>query len=381
MKFICAPDSFKESLDASRAAAAMATGIRRVLPDADVVLCPVGDGGEGTLDALLQSGDGLPLSTQVSGANGSCVDGRYGTFHGGKHAFVESAAAVGLGLIPAAERRAMHAHSVGVGELILAAARQKPERIIVGVGGTASNDAGCGMAQTLGIRFFDRYGRQIKVALSGRMLTTVDRIDPSGSSQLLDECQIIAACDVVNPLFGINGAARVYGPQKGASADEVEALDEGFCHIAGCIARDLGIDVQAAAGAGAGGGLGAGLLAFAGATLTPGIELVLDLVRFSQRAPGAVCCLTGEGRLDAQSLAGKACLGVAQAAAGMGIPTIALVGAWRATELPLADAGLLDCIVIGKDLPEWQSMQQAEALLTNAAAGVAERFRQGSLPA
>lgn len=373
MKVICAPDSYKESISAVDAASAMAEGVRRVAPDALVDVCPVGDGGEGTLGALLEAIDGRLVAARVHGIFGEMIDASFGVFGDGSFCFVESAAAIGLAAIPAAERDVMSASSYGVGELMLEAAASSPQRIIVGVGGSATNDGGCGMAQAIGVRFFDASDRLIGQPVAGGTLRNIARIDMTGRSKRLDGIGLCVACDVNNPLTGPDGAAIVYGPQKGATLAQAGELDDGLSHLAEVIRRDLGLRIEATPGAGAAGGLGGGLLAFAGAKLDSGIETVLDATGFADRIAGADLCLTGEGRLDAQSLAGKACLGVARAATRSGVATIALVGAAGPGADECVAAGLSDYVVIGEALPADQSMRQARSLLADAAAAVIKK--------
>lgn len=374
MKIICAPDSFKESLSAVAAANAMAEGIRQVMPDAVIDCCPVGDGGEGTLEALLESGGGQLLTTQVSGPSGEITTASFGLLGNRQFAFIESAMAIGLPLIPADQRDVMKATSFGVGELLLQAVAHKPQEIIIGVGGSATNDGGCGMAQALGVRFYDDQDKRMEEPICGEMLGAVSRIDATHRNPTLNNISITIACDVNNPLTGSNGAAQVYAPQKGASATQVSQLDAGLSNQAMIIRRDLGIDIEHVAGAGAAGGLGGGLLAFAGATIESGINSVLNAINFHERARGCDLCLTGEGRLDDQSLTGKACIGVAKAAAMQNVPTIALVGSIGPGVEECLAAGLDDYVLIGEGLPAEESIRRAASLLTETAARLTKRF-------
>lgn len=373
MKVICAPDSFKGSLAAAEAASAMAAGLRDAIPGLVVDCCPVGDGGEGTLAALLGALDGQAIGCRVLNAHGEPVDAQWGVFARQGFSFVESASAIGLDRDPT-KRNVLTASSFGVGQLIAAACEEAPARLLVGLGGSASNDGGCGMAQALGVRFFDPSARLIDVPLSGATLSTIDRIDLSGLSPPVAGTDICALCDVTNPLTGTNGAAHVYAPQKGASAAEVEALDAGLIHLAALLMRYRGIDVDNVPGAGAAGGLGAGLLAFTGATIVSGIETILDALQFDERVAGADLCLTGEGRLDGQSLSGKACMGVAARAKKQGVPVIALVGDASPGARECLAAGLADVVVIGDGLPAEESIRNAAPLLTAAAARTARKY-------
>jgi glycerate kinase len=353
----------------------MAAGLRSVIPDAVIDCCPVGDGGEGTLAALLEAAAWRRVSITAAGVFGDEVDACIGLLAEGNLAYVESAAVIGLGAISTDQRNVMAASSFGVGELILRAAEYSPARIVVGIGGSATNDGGCGMAQALGVRFYDASNKLIHTPISGASIAGISRVDVSQRSSLIANIPIDVACDVRNPLTGPDGAAFVYGPQKGASPAQVQQLDDGLANVASVISKDLGIDISVLPGAGAAGGLGAGLVAFAGATLVSGIDTILDAVRFSSRVEDANLCLTGEGKLDAQSLSGKACIGVARAAARAGVATIALVGSAGPDANRCLEAGISEYVVISEGLTEQESMRQARELLIRAAAKVAERYR------
>ena len=374
MKIICAPDSFKESISAIAASSAMADGIRNVLPDAVIDRCPVGDGGEGTLDALLESGGGQRIEVRVAGPFGKKVEASFGILGRRQIAFIESAMAIGLPLIPTNQRDVMSTTSFGVGELLLRAIANESTEIIIGVGGSATNDGGCGMAQALGVRFFDDQDKLIEQPICGEMLGMISRIDATSRNPALDDISVTIACDVNNPLTGSNGAARIYAPQKGASTEQVIQLDTGLANLAMLIRRDLGIEIEHIAGAGAGGGLGGGLVAFAGASIESGIDTVLNAVNFHERVRDCDLCLTGEGRLDGQSVTGKACIGVAKAAALQDVPTIALVGSVGPGVEKNLTAGLEDYFLIGEGLPVEESMRCAASLIAEAAAEVVQQF-------
>ncbi len=373
MKFICAPDSFKGSLTAVEAADAIASGVLSELPDASVDRCPVGDGGQGTLASLLEALNGQLTTVTVSDALGRPIPGAYGIFDRGDLTYVESASAIGLAAIPEKLRDVMTSSSFGVGELILKALESSPNQIIVGVGGSATNDGGCGMAQALGVRFYDTKGELISRPLSGGMLHSISGIDVGERATI--EADVVVAYDVNNPLTGIDGAAEVYGPQKGADATQVAILDAGLRHLAEVIRRDCEIDVECEPGSGAAGGLAAGLLAFTDARFVRGVDAVLDAVNFASRIADMDLCLTGEGCLDGQSLSGKTCIGVAHAAAKAGVPVIALVGATGPGAELCLEAGIQSVVVIGKGLPASESIKHAKSLLTTAAANVARYYR------
>lgn len=374
MKFLCAPDSFKGSLSASDAANAMRDGILQAFPDADVDCCPIADGGEGTARILAESMHGKIHSARVSGPLGTPVDAEFGIVANQGLAVLDMASAAGLGLVPEAQRNVLRATSFGVGELLLAACRSGVQHIVIGVGGSASNDGGCGMAQALGVRFLDARGKPIEVPIGGGDLLNIASIDACRLAKAISLVEITVACDVVNPLTGPNGAAPVYGRQKGANDEQIALLDRGLENLAAVLRRDLGIEVENLPRGGAAGGLAAGLHALAGARLESGIDVVLDAVQFDRRVECAGLCLTGEGRLDGQSLEGKACLGVARRAATAGVPTIALVGSTGFDAEKTLTAGLSGYELIGPGLPAQDSMRRARELLNSASQRVVRRF-------
>jgi len=319
MRILVAPDSFKESLTAAEAADAIARGLRSARPELEVDLCPMADGGEGTVDALVKATGGSFQTTTVTGPLGQAVDARWGRLGDGRTAVIEMAQAAGLHLVPHGRRDPMRTTTYGVGELIRAALDEGVSRIVLGIGGSATCDSGMGMAQALGVTFTPAQGRASPLA--GGALLSITHVDTATRDPRLDQVTIRAACDVTNPLTGPNGAAHVYGPQKGASPEMAGELDAGLAHLASL----LGVDPELP-GAGAAGGLGYGLVAFCGAMLERGVELVMDAVDFDPRIAHADLVITGEGRLDAQSIHGKTCIGVARRAARHNKPCIALVG-------------------------------------------------------
>jgi glycerate kinase len=327
VKIVIAPDSFKESLTAAQAARAIATGIRRALPDADCVLVPVADGGEGTVRALVDATAGREYRKRVVGPRGEPVVARYGLLGDGTTAAIEMAAASGLGLVPPAARDPLQTTTYGTGQLLRAALLKGAQRIIIGIGGSATNDGGAGMAQALGIRFYDRRGRLLDEGLTGGALAHVHAIDMSLAEPAIRSATFVVACDVNNRLLGKNGATRTYGPQKGADAAAIEQLEANLARFADVIARDLGIAIRTLRGGGAAGGLGAGLVAFLGATLRPGADIVLDAVDLAGHLRDADLVVTGEGMIDAQTAFGKAPAAVARVAGEVGVPVVALGGA------------------------------------------------------
>ena len=326
MRIVIAPQEFKGSLTAIQAAQAIADGLRRGLPDADPVLVPMADGGPGTVDAVVTAKGGRWLETTVRDPLGAPVDAAWGIV-AGDTAVVEMAAASGLLLVPEARRDPRVTSTYGTGQLIAAALAAGCRRIIVGVGGSATNDGGAGVAQALGARLLDDAGHDLPPG--GAALARLARIDGSDLDPRLREAQVFAATDVFNPLCGLHGASAVYGPQKGATPETVRELDAALAHYAAVIERDLGVRVLDVPGAGAAGGLGAGLVAFLGAQIVPGAQLVAEIVGLQQRIAGADLVIAGEGRLDAQTAFGKAPREVARLAHQAGVPVIAIAGTMR----------------------------------------------------
>ena len=310
MKIVIAPDSFKGSLTARQAADAIERGVRRATPDVDIISIPMADGGEGTVRALVDATGGRLIPVRVTGPLGEPVAATYGILGDGTTAVIEMAEAAGLHLVGTTPDP-LHATTRGVGELILDALDHGAERIIVGLGGSATNDGGAGMAQALGVRLFDADGCNLPGG--GAELADLDRIDCTGLDPRVACTPIILASDVTNPLTGPDGASAVFGPQKGATPAMVEQLDQALSHYAAVIHRDTGRSVDIIPGSGAAGGLGAGFLAFTDATMRSGIDLVIEIVGLKERAVCADYCFTGEGRIDGQTQYGKTPMGVARA--------------------------------------------------------------------
>lgn len=324
MKIVIAPQSFKGSLSALEVAQAMALGIKRVLPDAETVAVPMADGGEGTVEALVDATCGQIITTDVTGPLGESITAKWGILGDGVTGIIEAAAASGITLVPSGKLNPLITTTYGTGELIGAALNAGCRKLIVGIGDTATNDGGAGMAQALGVRLLDNRGKELP--WGGAALARLDRIDISGLDHRLAECQIVSACDVTNPLCGESGASVVYGPQKGASEEMCRRLDEALSHYAKVIRADLDIEVKDLPGAGAAGGLGAGLVAFLGAELLPGIDIVIESVGLVDHLGDASLVFTGEGRIDGQTLCGKTVSGVVAKAKALRIPTVAIVG-------------------------------------------------------
>jgi glycerate 2-kinase len=338
MRVVIAPDSFKEALDAVGVAEALAEGWLRARPEDEVDLLPMADGGEGTVDALVRATGGTRCTVQAPGPLNTPVEAFYGLLEDGATAVIEMAAASGLPLVPVEARNPCLTTTLGTGALVRHALEAGVKRIILGVGGSATNDGGAGFAQALGYRFLDSSGQDLPSG--GAALADLDRIDAGEKHAGLADCAIRVACDVDNPLCGPQGASSIYGPQKGATPDQVTQLDAALAHFATVVNRDLGMDIRDVPGAGAAGGLGGGAIAFAGATLTPGVALVAEACGLATRIAGADLVITGEGRLDPQSLRGKTPMGVARLARDAGVPVLAVSGAVFGTIEAFAEAGL-----------------------------------------
>ena len=324
MRIIVAPDSLKGSVSALGVAEAMERGILAVFPEAEVIKVPIADGGEGTVEALVAATGGRLLHANVRGPLGETVYAHWGISGDGATAFLEMAAASGLPLVPKEQRDPRITSTFGTGELMKTALDAGLRKLVIGIGGSATNDGGTGMARALGVRFLDAEGRDLPEG--GAALARLARIDLSGLDPRLLEASILVACDVDNPLCGTRGASAVYGPQKGATPDMVQELDAALGVFAGIAATATGRDVALLSGAGAAGGLGAGLLFFTPASLRPGVAIVLETTGFDTLAQGADLILTGEGRTDFQTAMGKAPVGVAAVAKRHGVPVVCLSG-------------------------------------------------------
>jgi glycerate 2-kinase len=337
---VVAPDSFKGSLTAEEAARSIGAGVREVCPDARILLHPVSDGGEGLVQVLTPHLGGEQVTTRVHGPlPGTVVDARWILCREKSLAVLEMAEAAGLLHVPPAQRDPKVTTTRGVGELISAALDAGVREIIVGIGGSATNDGGAGMAESLGVRFFDSGG--IPLPPGGGALTGLASIDLSGLDPRVRGVRFTIAGDVANPLLGPRGATAVYAPQKGARAAEIPLLEAGLARLAALVETATGIEIGAVPGSGAAGGLGGGLIAFCGASFTPGIDLVLDLTRFDDVLTGADLVITGEGKLDAQSSSGKAVAGVVRRAQRHLIPVVALAGTAEGVDIAFLAVGTL----------------------------------------
>jgi glycerate kinase len=367
VKVVVAPNTFKGSLSASEAAAAIARGVREAFPDANVVEIPVADGGDGTVEALVSAHRGEYRTVQVEGPLGDPVQASYGLIEGGRAGVVELASASGLTLLPAQRRDPRKTSTYGFGQLLSAVRAAGVEQIIAGIGGSATNDGGAGMAQALGYRLLDDAGADLP--RGGAALARLARIDASGFDPAWRSAKVMVACDVTNPLTGPLGASAVYGPQKGADEAAVRELDAALAHFAAVIERDLGKSVADVPGAGAAGGTGAGLMAFLDAKLVPGAPLVVEASGFDAKFEGADLVITGEGQADAQTGYGKAPGEVAKRAKAARIPVLLIAGSkgpgWEA----LRGLGVTAVVTLDEEGDNLQQlMRDAGQLLTRTAA-------------
>ena len=365
MRIVIAPQSLKGSLTAAQAGSAIAQGVMAVYPQAEVAIVPVADGGEGTVQALVDATGGKIFQQSVAGPLSEPVMAFYGMLGDGRTAAIEMAASSGLPLVPPERRDPRITTTYGVGELILAALEQGSRHFIIGIGGSATNDGGAGMAQALGASLTD--GQGLEIARGGSALSSLQHIAIDGMDARLQECTFEVACDVNNPLTGPTGASAVYGPQKGATPAMVAELDNALAHYAAVIERDLGISVRDIPGAGAAGGLGAGLLAFLHATLRPGAHIVLEAVKLEEQLRQADLVITAEGQLDSQTAYGKSVGAVAALAKRYGLPVLALAGSLGDDYQTVYDLGV-DAVAVlpSKPMTLAYAMEHAAELMVDA---------------
>lgn len=376
MRIVLAPDSFKECLSAANVAHALAEGFRRVFPDAEIDLAPVADGGEGTVDALVHATGGRFVTAGTHDPLGNPIEAQFGILGDGRTAVVEMAAASGLALVPAEQRHPGFTTTYGTGELMLAALKQGIKRIIVGLGGSATNDAGAGMAQALGYSLRDANDRELP--FGGFALAKLDFIDALKVREAVKYAEIIGAYDVDSPLCGPDGASHIYGPQKGGAPKTCEMLDTALSHFADYVEQQDRIALRDLPGAGAAGGLGAGLVVFCKAELRPGFEVVAETSRLAERIARADLVIAGEGKLDRQSLHGKAPVGVGRLANAAGKPCWAVAGTRDAAldDAALAAEGIRGAIALDQLAGSREaSMAHAAEHLAHAAAEIAQALK------
>ncbi|MDH4762893.1 glycerate kinase [Pseudomonas sp. SORGH_AS199] len=374
MKIVVAPDSFKESLSAAGVARALARGLHQALPAAEIIECPLGDGGEGTLDAVLAATGGEVREARVTGPLGEPVTARWGWLAEQRTAFVEMASASGLELVPRSRRDVLVATSRGTGELLHAALDAGAERLVLAIGGSATNDGGAGLLQALGVRLLDRQGQAL--GPGGAALAMLASLDVTALHPRLAEVEVVIAADVDNPLCGPQGASQIFGPQKGASPEQVRQLDAALAHFATVTAATLGRDVREQPGAGAAGGVGFAALAFLQATFRPGIEVVAELVGLDDALIDADLAVTGEGRLDGQTLRGKTPAGVLRLARRHGVPVVAVAGSLGEGYDALYEQGLAAAFsLVPGPLSLEEALAQAEVLLERTARDIGRLWR------
>ena len=376
MKIVVAPDSFKGSLTALQAAEAVEKGLRKVFPDAEVANTPMADGGEGTVQSLVDATNGQLLIERVADPLGNEIEAEYGILGDGTTAVIEMAAASGLTLVPRDQRNPLLTTTYGTGQLIKAALNRECRKLIIGIGGSATNDGGAGMADALGVKLLASDGKPISPGGGG--LGALSSIDLADMDTRLAATTTVVACDVDNPLTGANGAAHVYGPQKGATPEMVNALDANLAHFASIVQRDMGKVVGEIPGAGAAGGLGAGLIAFLNAELKSGAEIVIDAVQLEKQLEGATLVVTGEGEINFQTVFGKTPVGVAKLAKTHGIPVIAITGSIADGADKVHEAGI-DAIIdiVPAPMPLESAVDNAFNLTVDAAERAARLITVG----
>ena len=366
MKIVIAPQAFKGSISALRVAEMMAEGVRRVSPDARTELVPVADGGDGTLETLVEASGGENRSSEVMGPLGETRTAVWGAMGDGRTAVIEMARTSGLALVAVEDRNPLVATTYGLGQAIRDALDSGFRRFILGIGGSATNDAGAGMAQALGARLLDAAGDDLPPG--GAALADLDRVDLSGLDTRIADSDVAVACDVTNPLTGPVGASAVYGPQKGATPEMVEQLDAALAHMASVVRRDLGVEIDEVPGAGAAGGLGGGMIGFLGGHLEAGVDIVLETVGLEGRLDDADLVITGEGSVDYQTVYNKAPIGVARLAKARGIPVVAIVGSLGERYREVHDHGI-DAVLAITSAPMTleEASGRAEELVADAA--------------
>jgi len=365
MKIVVAPNSFKGSLTAIEVSDAIEKGIREVFPEAEVIKIPMADGGDGTVECLVNATGGEILKEKVIGPLGDKVLAHYGFLGDKKTAVIEMAAASGLTLVPESKRNPLITTTYGTGQLIKAVLNQGCRKMIIGIGGSATNDGGAGMAQALGVKLLDQEGKE--VGFGGGELKKIVKIDISCMDNRLSDTKVLVASDVNNPLCGPQGASKIYGPQKGATPEVIEELDKSLAFFAELIKRDLNKDIKDIPGAGAAGGLGAGLMAFLNAELRSGIEIIIEIVKIEQIIRESDLLITGEGRIDAQSVFGKVPFGLGKMAKKYNVPVIAIVGEIGEGFSQIYEYGINSIMsIISKAISIDEAMQMSKSLLKDA---------------
>lgn len=358
IKVVIAPNAFKGTLTSIQAAKCIERGLKYAWADLQTICLPVADGGDGTLETIIENTGGHIIETPVLDPLGRPIAGRFGIIHDKQTAIVESAIASGLVLLSPEERNPLITSTFGTGQLIREAISYSPKRLIVGVGGTATNDAGTGMARALGVKFYDQYGHELPEG--GGSLVHLAQIDMANTVRY-DDIEIISMCDVDNALTGEYGATRIYAPQKGADSEMIKILEQGLVNFSKIVLRDYKVDIANMPRTGAGGGLAAGLKLFLNAQLASGIETVMELIRFKEKVREADLIITGEGKIDTQTLYGKAPSVVAQTAKKIGVPVIAICGIKNIETNQMIRGGFDACIAISKQIAKDSELRNKSA--------------------
>jgi len=366
VKIVIAPQGFKGNLNSRQVGLAIENGIKRVLPGAETIVKPMADGGEGTAQTLVEATGGRLITTEATGPLSKPVSAQWGLLGDKATAVIETAAASGLTLVPTEQLNPLSTTTYGTGELILAALDHGCRELIIGIGGSATNDGGAGMAQALGVQLLDSRG--MAVPFGGAALAELEHVDVSRLDPRLANCKVLLACDVTNPLCGIEGASAVYGPQKGATPEMVSHLNAALSHYADVIYRDLGVDFRNDSGAGAAGGLGMGLMVFLKAEVMSGIGMVIRSTGLTKELEDADLVFTAEGRIDSQTVRGKTPVGIARKAKEFGLPVIALAGEVADGYQAVYQQGI-DAVfsITPGPISLDQSLAQAEKLVANVA--------------
>ena len=377
MRILIAPQAFKGSISAVDAAAAMREGVLRVLPDAEISAVAVADGGDGTLETLVEGSGGEIHYIDVTGPLGERRTAEWGAMGDGATAVIEMARTSGLALVPDEKRDPLITTTFGLGEAIVHAIDAGYRRFIIGIGGSATNDAGAGMAQALGVRLLDDAGRDLD--FGGAALSRLNRIDMSGLNDTVRSCEFLVACDVNNPLTGPTGASAIYGPQKGATPEMIERLDAALLHFAEVVKRDIGAEINDIPGAGAAGGLGGGMIAFTNGELRAGVDIVLETVRLDDHLAGCNLVITGEGSMDHSTIYNKAPVGVAERAKNLGIPVVGISGSLGAGFQDVHEHGIdaLAAITPGPMTLD-EASERASELISNATEQALRFMKAGS---
>jgi len=373
VKIVVAADSFKGSMSSAEIGKSVQKGIRKIFPQAEIIIVPVADGGEGTVEALVDGTNGQYKKVIVNGPLMTSVSATYGITGDGRTAVIEMASASGLPLVPDREKNPMKTTTFGTGELIKNALSNGCREFLIGIGGSATNDCGMGMMQALGLKFLDKEGNEL--GQGGQNLIKTDSIDKSNILNELSECRFLIACDVENPLYGENGAAHIYSRQKGADEPMVLELDKGLRHFSEIVKNEFNFDMNDLPGSGAAGGLGGGFAAFLNGILKPGIDIVLEKTNLAEKIKGADFVITGEGRIDFQSIMGKTPVGVSKLAEKQGIPVIAIAGAVADDAGAVHDHGITSLFSIMNYPAELKEVMEKNKALLLVEKNIEEIFR------